>query len=213
MDMIVFLNIKPEDHENFRMALDKLNLEEKRPMTNAEKQKAYRERKKATGSNVAVTEGNAVAKEERNEEGSLPLDGPSSPSSSPSYSPNNIPITPLTPSFQEAKREERDSAKSAKPAKSRYGNFGHVLLTAEEHTKLCEKFPHNIADRIQRLDDYLENNRKKHYDNHYLTILNWARRENEKQTAFPVQPKEETWLEVAQRIQRERDAQKETVEI
>ena len=32
---------------------------------------------------------------------------------------------------------------------------------------------------IQKLDNYLENNRKKHYDNHYLTILTWARKDAE----------------------------------
>ena len=66
--------------------------------------------------------------------------------------------------------------------------------------------------RIQRLDEYLEMNKKKHYDNHYLTILNWARKD-EQQQPTAVKPKEETWTEVAMRIQRERDAQKAVVDL
>ena len=77
----------------------------------------------------------------------------------------------------------------AKPTKHRHGQFQHVLLTDEEYQKLLERFS-DAEKRIQNLDDYLENNRKKHYDNHYLTILTWARNDEQKQQQKPaVQPK------------------------
>ena len=85
------------------------------------------------------------------------------------------------------KREIRDredkreiQTEKQKPAKTSYGEFQHVLLTDEEAQKLSEKFP-DVAERIRRLDEYLENNRKKHYDSHYLTILNWARKDENQQ--------------------------------
>ena len=170
--------------------------EEKRPMSNAEKQKAYRERKKATESNELVTDSNGTNREEREEKRD---EEEVSPLTSPlSFSPNTpYPIPPISPLPEEAERkgerEEIERAKSPKPVKNRYGNFQHVLLTAEEHSKLCEKFPHNISERIQRLDDYLENNRKKHYDNHYLTILNWARKDEEKKQTVSQKPEKKTY--------------------
>ena len=164
--------------------------EGKKPMTNAEKQKAYRERKRVTDGNEIVTDGNTDDREEREEKeaGSSPL-SPSSPSSFPSDSPNNIPITPYNPPLPEEKgeREERVSAK-AKPEKYHFGEYRHVLLTADEAQKLTEKFP-DVAERIRRLDEYLENNRKKHYDSHYLTILNWARKDEGKQQQPIQQPR------------------------
>lgn len=75
----------------------------------------------------------------------------------------------------------------AKPTKHRHGNFGHVMLTDDELRKLQERFPaDNAQGRIQNLDDYLENNRSKHYANHYLTITKWAEKDAQQQ---PVQPK------------------------
>lgn len=68
------------------------------------------------------------------------------------------------------------SSQLATPKKQKFGNFKHVLLTDEEYKKLSDEFP-DVDARIQNLDDYLENNRKKHYDNHYLTIRKWAKKE------------------------------------
>ena len=65
------------------------------------------------------------------------------------------------------------------------------MLTDDEYQKLSEKFA-DAEQRIQNLDDYLENNRKKHYDNHYLTILNWARKDEQK----IIVPQKKTWSAV-----------------
>ena len=85
---------------------------------------------------------------------------------------------------------EKTPAKQ-KPTKHKHGQFQHVLLTDDEYQKLQDRFS-DIEQRIQNLDDYLENNRKKHYDNHYLTILTWARKDDEakaQQKPTPAQTK------------------------
>ena len=72
--------------------------------------------------------------------------------------------------------------KAAKEPKHKYGAYNRVLLTDAEYGKLSEKFP-DLETRIQRLDEYLENHHSKHYDSHYLTILTWARKDQENNTA------------------------------
>lgn len=76
----------------------------------------------------------------------------------------------------------------AKPTKHKHGEFKHVLLTDEDLQKLQERFPTDYQQRIQNLDDYLENNPSKHYANHYLTILTWARKDEQKKPAQVRQP-------------------------
>lgn len=103
------------------------------------------------------------------------------PSSPLPFSPNTpYPIPPIIPPSQEKEGERKEIANAApKPQKHQHGVFSHVMLTDDEYQKLSEKFA-DAEQRIQNLDDYLENNRKKHYDNHYLTILNWARKDEQK---------------------------------
>lgn len=74
--------------------------------------------------------------------------------------------------------KERDIEKETKPVKHRHGNFQHVFLTDEEFERLQTDFP-DLPKRIQKLDDYLENNPSKHYANHNLTIRSWANKEAE----------------------------------
>ena len=92
---------------------------------------------------------------------------------------------------------EQKPAPAPKPTKRPYGNYRHVLLTDEEYAKLAERFPKDAALLIQKLDNYLENNRKKHYDNHYLTILTWARKDAEQA------PKPERRLTFAEIVQKQ----------
>lgn len=177
-----------ESFEDMKKFLDDLGYEiqpkesKKRTMSNAEKQKAYRERKKVTEGNESVTKSNECYEEKREEEReSFSPSSPSSLSSSPLIPPNNNPITPIIPSSQEKEEERKEisRAKSPKPVKNRHGEFGHVLLTPVEYSKICEQFD-DADDRIRRLDEYLEMHRNKSYSNHYLTILNWARRDGDK---------------------------------
>ena len=62
------------------------------------------------------------------------------------------------------------------PSKRPHGEFGNVMLTADEFSKLQEKLP-NAQDLITELDQYIESQGKtKKYKSHYATLLNWSRR-------------------------------------
>ena len=60
--------------------------------------------------------------------------------------------------------------------RKRCGEFGNVLLSDEEQSKLKARFPDDYEDRIERLSAYIESSGKR-YKSHYATILSWARRE------------------------------------
>ena len=90
-----------------------------------------------------------------------------------------------------------DIPKENAPAskKKKFGEFQNVLLSDEEMEKLKAFFPHDLDDRITRLDEYIENSGKK-YKNHYLTIKTWARKDGydfeavqkaEKESAQPME--------------------------
>lgn len=74
----------------------------------------------------------------------------------------------------------------AAPAKKRYGEFSKVLLTDEEYQKLAERLSKSSTDSyIGQLDSYIAS-KGVSYKSHYVTILNWARKDFEKK------PKPET---------------------
>ena len=102
--------------------------------------------------------------------------------------------------IKNSEEELRDISPKAE-TKHRRGEYQHVLLTDSEVGKLTQRFPNDWQMRIQALDDYLENNRKKHYDNHYLTICKWA--SNEKTKPIQIQ---ESWIDVANRLSQEVNA-------
>lgn len=60
--------------------------------------------------------------------------------------------------------------------KDAYGEFKNVLLTKEEYEKIKEK---ELEQYIERLSVYIESKGIK-YRSHYATILNWSRKDNEK---------------------------------
>lgn len=70
--------------------------------------------------------------------------------------------------------------------KKKYGDFGNVLLTDDEHIKLQQLFPNDYIKRIQILDDYIQSKGKK-YKDFVATLKNWARRDGYK---FPEEQKE-----------------------
>lgn len=62
------------------------------------------------------------------------------------------------------------------PAKRPHGEFGNVMLTDDEFSKLCEKCD-DADSLITELDQYIESQGKtKKYKSHYATLLNWSRR-------------------------------------
>ena len=102
----------------------------------------------------------------------------------------------------EVKESVLKNARDEKPApKHKHGFYKHVLLTDAEVGKLAKRFP-DWEKKIQNLDDYLQNNKKKHYDDHYLTICKWADNDAEKAKAKApqAQAQPESWIELADRI-------------
>ena len=69
-------------------------------------------------------------------------------------------------------------ASAAHIQKHKYGEFNNVLLTGEELANLKEKYP-DWSDRVNRLSEYMAR-KGAAYKSHYLTILNWAKRDSEK---------------------------------
>ena len=71
------------------------------------------------------------------------------------------------------KELEKDKEKE-KEVKSKYGEYQHVLLTAEEFSKLTEKLGsiENVQKMIKELDEGIELKGYK-YKSHYLAILKW----------------------------------------
>jgi hypothetical protein len=197
MDFFFFRNVKPEDEKNFAAALEKafgdseenliVKIDEirKQKKSDYDKQR-YLDRKNSTVENVKKVENPQEERENEKEE---------------------------RKESTKEKKEERVKEKEeliniyaepkAKVEKHRYGNFRHVLLSDDEYNRLHADFP-DLQERIQRLDDYLENTGKV-YKNHSLTIRNWANRDA--QQAQPKQiPKEETFHDLKVRMeQREQD--------
>ena len=77
-----------------------------------------------------------------------------------------------------------------KQTKHKYGEYNNVLLTDEELVKLKEKIP-NWQDFIERLSSYIASTGKR-YKSHYVTMLNWYRRDGQRQQAQQSQQKQET---------------------
>lgn len=63
------------------------------------------------------------------------------------------------------------------PAKKAHGEFGNVLLTDDEFSKLCKRFSF-AGTVIEEADQYFEAQpaKKKKYKNHYAMLLNWCKR-------------------------------------
>ena len=71
-------------------------------------------------------------------------------------------------------------ATPTKPTKHIYGEHKNVRLTDDEVSKLKEQFPHDWVQRIENLSEGIARKGYK-YKSHYLAILNWAKRDGEKQ--------------------------------
>lgn len=73
--------------------------------------------------------------------------------------------------------KKQNTKKSNTNIKREYGEFKNVLLTDDEYKKLEEK---NALSQIENLSSYMASIGKK-YKDHYATILNWERRDKNKQ--------------------------------
>jgi len=75
--------------------------------------------------------------------------------------------------------------------RKKYGEFQNVLLTDEEHEKLLAQFSEaDTSSLIEELSGYLENHKRKNYDSHYATLLNWQRRKKEGKGATNRNPRD-----------------------
>lgn len=63
--------------------------------------------------------------------------------------------------------------------KERFGEYGNVMLTADDVEKLQDRFPADWRERVENLSAYMESTGKT-YRNHRATIENWARMDEER---------------------------------
>lgn len=95
------------------------------------------------------------------------------------YTEKDIEIEKDNRDIEIEKEKEETPRKAAKPARHKYGEYGNVLLSDEELTKLQAEFPADWQQRIERLSSYIASSGKK-YKSHFATIRNWARSDREK---------------------------------
>lgn len=74
-----------------------------------------------------------------------------------------------------------------KPVSHKFGEYGHVRLTEEQHKKLIEDYgEQKIAEYIRKIDEWLEQTGNKPYKNFNLAIRNWIGRDgSRKQKSTP----------------------------
>lgn len=76
------------------------------------------------------------------------------------------------------KEDHIEKKNKGKEEKTALGDFQNVFLSSEEVRKLEEKLGAEKAGQyINNLGDYLKEHPRKHYANHYRTILNWVQRD------------------------------------
>lgn len=74
-------------------------------------------------------------------------------------------------------RQDKDNKeKIKKEIPQKYGEYKNVFFTNEQFEQLKMFFPKDYAERIQKLDDYIQSSGKK-YKDCLATIKNWARKE------------------------------------
>lgn len=81
-----------------------------------------------------------------------------------------------------------------KSEKHKFGSRQNVLLTDDEYAKLKARFV-DADEKIENLSLGIASKGYK-YKDHYATILNWARRDAEKQTAQPQKQPETTFGDI-----------------
>lgn len=112
----------------------------------------------------------------------------------------------------EKKEEKKPRAPSSpapkkvqpKPEKKKYGANGNVMLTDEEHSRLCENYTPELTEKaIALLDLHIGAKGKDEYKNHSLAMQKWvfdAVREREARSpgssrASPQQPPVKSWID------------------
>ena len=160
--MHVFIDVKPEDHENFLAALDKIGAvvssEEIQKLKKSERNKKdYQNRKLKNAENAES------ATKESTKENIYILN-------------NNQEELNINNTSEELKEKEKIKNKKEKEnAKKKFGQFRNVLLTDEELLNFQEKFPDTWKSKIEEMSIAIAS-KGYVYKSHYAALLNWARK-------------------------------------
>jgi len=92
--------------------------------------------------------------------------------------PNKPTVTKETNGTNSVSVSVSKSVSDIKKKKKQYSDFNNVLLLDSEFEKIKEKF-NDYEKKINNLGEYMKM-KGASYKDHYLTILNWARRDEEK---------------------------------
>lgn len=89
---------------------------------------------------------------------------------------NGIQLNTNKSNTKESNTKELNTKKETHPRKAKYGEYGNVLLTGEQHQKLIEEYGNARTELlIQRLDSWFEEKgMAKRYKSHYLSIKRWV---------------------------------------
>lgn len=79
-----------------------------------------------------------------------------------------------------SKKRENTRAKKQQEDKLEFGRRGLVLLTKREYERLCTDAVSTqaVQDAVTALEAYIANGKGRKYKDHYLTLLNWLRRDH-----------------------------------
>jgi len=93
--------------------------------------------------------------------------------------PSSTPALPVGNRLKVIGYRSIGKKKREKPLKQKFGEFLNVFLTTEEHEKLINKFGVvGTSNWIESLSAHLKSvGKPRKYEDHYATILNWARRD------------------------------------
>lgn len=80
--------------------------------------------------------------------------------------------------------ERKQESSTVRDVRHRHGEYRNVLLSDADLSKLREKFPSDWQARIDNLSEYMESTGKK-YQNHFVTICRWAKRDATKGRSKP----------------------------
>lgn len=100
-----------------------------------------------------------------------------------------------TDTYTKTNIRDKTACGVSSPPVSCFGEFRHIKLTDEQHSKLVSEYGESvIAECIDRMDSYLEQIGKPNkYKNFYAAIKNWIKKDNEnKPNNAPLTPDDYT---------------------
>ena len=172
---------------------------EKKTKTRSEINRQNYERRKAKQSEQSEIQTTENKREEREE---VSPQSPLSPSPTPLFS--YPPISPL-PEEKEERTHGGEIVMPDRDEKQAYGSCHNVMLSLREYDELERKLGFvKTQDLIEDLSLYMGQSKKnaQKYTNHYLTILNWNRRDEKGLNQKPKE-RQKSWIEIAEELSQE----------